>query len=117
MDSFLSDEVRAGLQRAHTKALRRKNRMRVQSGNITIPILREWDGGFATDIEDAPVLRGRVDIYDGSKHLYQCLVIFSAREGNEMIYEYKRHTPAEDRRIVDYDEPDDKPVALIPGNP
>lgn len=113
MDNFISDEVRMGLQRAHTKALRMKNRMRLQSGEITVPILREWDGGFAVDIDIAPALRGRVDIYDGSKHLYQCLVIFSAREGNEMIYEYKRHTPAEDRRIVDYDKPDDKPIALL----
>ncbi len=115
MDSFISDEVRLGLQRAEAKALQRKNRMRVQSGKTSTPILRSWEGGFATDIENAQVLRGRVDIYDGSKHLYQCLVIFSAREANEMIYEYKRHTPAEDRRIVDYDEPDDKPIALIPG--
>lgn len=115
MDNFISDEVRLGLQRAHTKALERKNRLRVQSGAVSTPILRSWDGGFATAAESAPALRGRVDIYDGSKHLYQCLVIFSSREGNEMIYEYKRHTPAEDRRIVDYDEADDKPVALIPG--
>lgn len=114
MDSFISNEVRLGLQRAHTKALRRKNRLRVQSGDTYIPILRSWDGGFATDIGNAPVLRGRVEIYDGGRHLYQCLVIFSAREGNEMIYEYKRHTPAEDRRIVDYDQPDDRPIALIP---
>ena len=115
MDNFISDEVRLGLQRAHTKALERKNRLRVQSGAVSTPILRSWDGGFATAAESAPALRGRVDIYDGSKHLYQCLVIFSSREGNEMIYEYKRHTPTEDRRIVDYDEADDKPVALIPG--
>lgn len=113
MDSFLSDEVRQGLQRAHIKALRNKNRMRVQSGKITAPILREWDGGFAIDFDAAPTLRGRVDIYDGSKHLFQCLVIYSAQEGNEMIYEYKRHTPAEDRRIVDYDKPDDTPIALL----
>ena len=116
MDTFMSDEVRTGLQRAHTRALERKYRMRVQSGETSMPILRSWEGGFATAAEDAPSLRGRVDIFDGSKHLYQCLVIYSAREGNEMIYEYKRHTPAEDRRIVDYDQPDDKPVALIPDN-
>ncbi len=113
MDSFLSDEVRAGIRRGEIKDLRRKNRLRVQSGETSTPILRSWDGGFATDVENAPVLRGRVDIFDGSRHLYQCLVIFSSQEGSEMIYEYKRHTPAEDRRIVDYDEPDDKPIALL----
>lgn len=113
MESYLSDEVRQGLQRAEKTALRKKNRLRVQSDDTTTQILRVWDGGFATDIDDAPTLRGLVDIFDGSRHLYQCLVIFSSREGNEMIYEYKRQTTAEDRRIVDYDVIDDAPVALI----
>jgi hypothetical protein len=113
MESFLSDEVQQGLKRAEKKALRKKNRLRVSVDGRTTPILRSWDGGFATDIDDAPALRGLVDIYDGSRHLYQCLVIFSSREGNEMIYEYKRQTAAEDRRIADYDLPDDAPVALI----
>ncbi len=113
MESFISSEVRQGLKRAETKALRKKNRLRIFVDGQTTPILRTWDGGFSTDIEDAPTLPGLVDIYDGSRHLYQCLVIFSAREGNEMIYEYKRQTAAEDRRIADYDVIDDTPVALI----
>ena len=113
MDSFLSNEVKQGLRRAEDKALRKKNRLRVQAGSQSVQILRAWNGGFATDVENAPQLRGRVDIYDGSRHLYQCLIILSSREGDEMIYEYKRQTTAEDRRIVDYDKPDDGPVGLL----
>ena len=113
MESYLSEEVRQGIRKAETEALRKKNRLRVQSGDTILPILRSWDGGFATAAEDATHLRGRVDIYDGSRHLYQCLVIYSAQEGEEMIYEYKQQTTAEDRRIVDYDRPDDSPVGLL----
>jgi hypothetical protein len=65
------------------------------------------------DLQDAPQLRGLVDLYDGSRHLYQCLIVASEEEGDEMRYEFKRNTPAVDSAPLDFERDANKPVALI----
>ncbi len=64
-------------------------------------------------LEDAPKLRGLVDIYDGARHLYQCLIVASEAQDGEMIYEFKRHTAAVDRAPLDFSPEENAPVALI----
>lgn len=113
MDIHLSQEIREGLNRAERTALHRKNRMRVHAGDEVFQVLRAWDGGFALDLENAPFLRGLVDLYDGARHLYQCLIICSANEGREMIYEYKRQTAAVDAPPRDYAIDENAPVGLL----
>jgi len=54
-----------------------------------------------------------VDLYDGSRHLYQCLIVASEEEGDEMRYEFKRNTPAVDSAPLDFERGANKPVALI----
>ena len=39
---------------------------------------------------------------DGSKHLYQCLIVASQEEDGEMLYEFKRATVAEDQAPLDF---------------
>jgi len=65
------------------------------------------------DLQDAPQLRGLVDLYDGSRHLYQCLIVASEEEGGEMRYEFKRNTRAVDSAPLDFERDANKPVALI----
>jgi hypothetical protein len=109
----LPKEVLEGLKQARKRDLQRRNRLRVCSDGQAYPITRFWDGGFALDAESAPHLRGFVDIYDGGRHLYSCLVICSSLEGGERIYEFKRHTAVVDKAPVDFELDANAPVALL----
>jgi hypothetical protein len=113
MIDFLPKEVREGLELARRRDLRRKSRLRVRVGDEVFPILRFREDGFTLDAEDAPHLRGNVDIYDGARHLYQALIVASSLEGAEMSYEFKRNTAAVDEPPLDYSRDPAAPVALI----
>ena len=114
MTDILPKEVLEGLEMARKRDLTRRSRLRVRVGEDTYPILRLWNGGFALDRDNTEHLRGLVDVYDGAKHLYQALIVASADDGHEMSFEYKRATAALDKPPLDYDRPDDAPVALLP---
>ena len=114
MFEYLPKDVRDDLALAHKEKLRKKSRMRVKAGDQQFTILRHWDTGFALDAEDAPHLRGLVDVFDGTRHLSQCLIIASEEDGGQMVYEFKRATPHSERAPLDYEVADDAPVALLP---
>ena len=113
MSEFLPKEVREGLELARKQDLRKKSRLRIHVGDEAFPVLRYWETGFALDIEDAPHLRGLVDLYDGSRHLYQCLIIASEEANGEMHYEFKRSTLAVDSAPLDFYREENAPVALL----
>jgi len=113
MSEYLPKEVREGLEQARKRDIKTRSRLRVHDGDDIFPILRFWDSGFALDSDDAPNLRGLVDIYDGSRHIYQCLVIASDEKEGEMVFEFKRHTAAVDRAPLDFSREENAPVALI----
>jgi len=53
-------------------------------------VLRYWGHRvLAGDRQPPPQLRGRVDLYDGARHLFQCLIVAVAQEGDEMIFDFK----------------------------
>ncbi len=114
MNDILPEAVRKGLEEARMAALRRSHRLRIHDGDIVRRVLRLWDGGFSLAAEDAPRLRGFVDLFDGGRHLAQCLVVASREEEGEMIYEFKWQTPVADRPALDFPQPEGGPVALIP---
>lgn len=114
MTDVLPKEVLEGLELARKRDLKKRSRLRVKVGDATYPILRTWDNGFALDRDNADHLRGLVDVFDGAKHLYQALIVASQEEDHEMSFEFKRATCATDRPPLDYDRPDDAPVALLP---
>jgi len=115
MSEFLPKEVREGLEKARKAALRRKSRLRICAGGETFQILRLRQDGFALDAETAPHLRGLVDIYDGSKHLYQALVVASREDEDrgELLFEFKRNTAATDKAPLDFYRDENAPIALI----
>ena len=113
MSEFFSKEVREGLDLARKRAQRQKSRLKVKIGDQSFTILRYWDTGFALDRDDAPNLRGLVDVYDGARHMSQCLIVASEEEPDEMVYEFKRETPAVDKAPLDYYRDENAPVALI----
>ena len=113
MSEFLPKEVREGLERARKTGLKKKSRMRVRVGEHDFTILRHWENGFALDIEDAPNLRGLVDVYDGARHLSQCLIVASEEDNGEMHYEFKRATATATGPALDYERDVNAPVGLI----
>ena len=113
MTTFLPKEVADGLEAARKQALRKKSRLRVQAGLETLTVLKYWDGGFSVDLEDAPKLRGLIDLYDGNIHLYQCLIVAYEEEDSEMRYEFKRNTLSVESAPLDFERAENAPVALI----
>lgn len=113
MTTFLPKEVAAGLEAARKTALRKKSRLRVHAGEQILTVLRYWETGFSVDMDDAPQLRGLVDLYDGSRHLYQCLIVASEEDGDQMRYEFKRNTRAAKRPALDFEKRSDAPAGLI----
>lgn len=115
MFEYLPKEVREGLELARKRALRKKSRLRVMVGDQVFAVLKLWDDGFALDPEDAPHLRGLVDLYDGSRHLYQCLIVANEEEAGQMRYDFKRSTEVRAKAPLDFVREENAPVALITG--
>lgn len=113
MSDFLPESVRDQLHAAQRKAEARKSRLRVVQGDATYRVLRLKKNGFTIEAEDAAHLRGLVDLYDGSRHLSQCLIVAAEEDGELMHYEFKRNTAAGDGAPLDYERPDDAPIALL----
>ncbi|MEL6452410.1 MAG: hypothetical protein AAFQ19_14230 [Pseudomonadota bacterium] len=113
MSTFLPKEVQAGLDGARLNALKSKSRLRLSVDGATHPVLRMWKTGFSLQAEAAPQLRGYVDLYDGSIHLFQCLIVASDEDAGEMRYEFKRLTAVSPTAPLDFERPVDAPVALI----
>lgn len=114
MSEYLPEAVRKGLEDARVAMLRQSGRLCVHDGDRVHRISKVWDGGFAIVAEDAPHLRGLVEIYDGSRHLAQCLIVTSYVERDLMVYDYKRSTPVADRAPLDFVAAEGRPVALLP---
>lgn len=113
MSSFLPKSVRDELAAAQKKSRRKQATRVVHVGDEAYAILDYSEDGFSVDVEDTPRLRGLIDIYDGPRHLYQALIVASARQGDVMRYEFKRNTAASTTPPVDFEQPDDRPVALL----
>ena len=114
--SFLPKDVLEGLEAARKRDMKQKTRLRVSVGERSFPVLDMSDTGFALDLENAPNLRGLVDLYRGAEHLYQCLIVAHEPDGTLMRYSFKRMTAATDKAPLDYAKRADAPVALIENN-
>lgn len=113
MLEFLPREVRDGLEAARKRALRKKSRLRVQVGTTVYPVLRFWEDGLALDAKLVPHLRGLVDVYDGANHIFQCLIVASSQENDELVCDFKRSTAVLDRPALDYWRDENAPIAFL----
>lgn len=113
MSTFVSREVREGMEAARIASLKKSSRLRVHVGGDVYPVLRLWKNGFAVEEATAAHLRGRVDLFDGANHLYQCLIVASEAEAGEMRYEFKRSTAATDHAPLDFYRDPQAPVGLL----
>jgi len=113
MSTYLPKEVQDGLDAARLAAFKKSSRLRVLVDEDVHPVLRMWKDGFAVEEGSTPNLRGLVNLYDGTNHLYQCLIIAAEAEAGEMCYEFKRSTFAADKAPLDFYRVPDAPVALL----
>lgn len=103
MIEFLPEHVQENLKDARSRNRRTGSRLHVRQGGVVFPIVRSWDGGFALEAETAPAhMRGLVDVFDGSRHIQQGLIVASAGKGGELICEFKRVTRLIDSAPRDY---------------
>lgn len=117
MLEHLPKEVREGLEAARKRDQRRASRLRVQIGEAVFPILRLWEGGMALDASLAPQrLRGLVDIFDGSRHILQGLIVASTAENGELVCDFKRSTMVSDVAPLDFWRDQNAPVGYLPKN-
>ena len=113
MTTYLSKDLRDGLAAAQSLARARRSRLRVRADDLQFPVIRLWDKGFAVDPHAGPRLRGLVDIYDGARQLFQCLIVAADEDATEWRYDFKRATPAFDRAPLDFVRAADAPAGLI----
>ncbi|MEM8730507.1 MAG: hypothetical protein AAGF79_11365 [Pseudomonadota bacterium] len=114
MSTFLPKDVRDGLDAARMAHLRKRTRLRIIAGGESYPILRLWRSGFSVEADAVPALRGLVDVYDGTHHLYQCLIVASEADSGEMRYDFKRNTVAQDKAPLDHFRDPETPIAYLP---
>ncbi len=112
--NFLSQEVRDGLEMARRSSERRKSRLRVHLGEEVFAVLRFWHDGMALDTASTPHLRGLVDVYDGARHVFQCLIVASLAEGDELVCDFKRSTIVDGKAPLDFWRDENTPVAYLP---
>lgn len=114
MFEFLPKEVRAELESARMDALRRKTRLRIRVGDAYFPILRFRPNWFSLDVNGIDHLRGLVDVYDGGRQLFQCLIVASEVDGDELICRVKRSTAVAETAPLDYERDANAPIAYLP---
>lgn len=114
MLEFLPKELTEGLHAAQIAKARKRSRLRVRVGAAEYPVLRLWVDGLALEAGAMAHPRGLVDIYDGSRHVLQCLVVASEIEGGELICSFKRATAVSDKAPLDYLRDESAPVGYLP---
>ena len=114
MLEFLPREVREGLEAARKRDRMRKSRLRVQLGEAVFPVRRYWGTGFALDAARLSRLRGRVDLYDGSRHICQCLIVASEIDAGELVCSFKWATAVTGKAPLDYWRDENAPVGYLP---
>jgi hypothetical protein len=116
MTEFLSREIRSEFEAARKRGLRQRSRLRVMTGDEVYPILKLLPDGFILDADEVSHLRGLVDVFEGARHVSQCLIIASDVEAGELICKMKRETTVRDRPALDYERSDKAPVGYLPRN-
>lgn len=75
---------------------------RVVAGGYSYPVVRLTNAGFALSAQDAPKLRGVVELYRDREYVLMGLVMANAPEDGEIFYDFKRATPVTDRPPLDF---------------
>jgi hypothetical protein len=64
----------------------------LEAGTRRFPILDLSADSCLIEASDSACLRGYADIYDGGRHMAQCLIVLAAPEGDLLRCSFKRRT-------------------------
>lgn len=115
MEAFYSRDVIDTVRRARRKADLTGKRLSLHVDGDVYPIEQLEPEGFSVKSDRVPVLRGFVDIYDGARHLWRCLIVRSQDDGPFATYEFKRQTAPGGQPVADYVLDRPEPAGLIEG--
>ena len=113
MSFTLPQAVQEGLRQARRSALHRNDRLCVHDGDEVYRIRRFWATGFSVDARHCDALRGRVEIYDGMRHVYQALIVHGQVEADEAVFDIKWLHPVTETAPLDYAPEVPVPAGLI----
>ena len=113
MSTYVPNDVQRGLDAARISRLRSSSKLRIETSDGYFRVLRLWDTGFSVSSDDAPHLRGFVDLYEGPTQLFQCLIVASSEEAGEMRYDFKRMTAVNHTPPSDFVQDVQAPAALL----
>lgn len=113
MSEYLPKEIRDQLAAAQRHVKRKRATRSVHVGDEAFAIIEMSDDGFALASDEAPRLRGLIDIHEGAQHLYQALIIASSEDGDLMRYDFKRNTATSLTAPVDFVQSDTRPAGLL----
>jgi len=113
MIDHLPEDVRLGLENARKASLRRNDRLCIHDGDDIYRIVRFWNDGVSIAGKHSDKLRGRVEIYDGARHVYQCLIENGRTENGECVFDFKWLHPVHEQPASDFVRPDALPAGLI----
>lgn len=102
MSTITSDEMLRSIRPAKRAKRQVETGLRLVSPSGTCLIQRMWDNGCVLAYEDTPQLRGYVDIYDGDRHMFQCLIVAAEHDGDRVRCTFKRLTAVRMSAPVDY---------------
>ena len=114
--TYLPQDVLSALEAAHKAMQRKSKRLCIHVGDDIYPVSQLSEASFAISADDAPKLRGFVELYDGPRHLSQCLIMTSREESGDRIYDFKWNTAVANSPAVDYVREENAPIALIAGH-
>lgn len=106
MIEHLPAELAHALARADRTQRMRVTRLLLHVNDRSYRILRMWPGGFAIAAEGLGPLRGQVEITDGARASWSCLIVASRLEGAELHCDFKRMTAARSLPPADYARPE-----------
>lgn len=114
MLEFLPKELTEQLRLGQAARSRKRSRLRLRVGEADYPVLRLWADGMALEAGTVPALRGLVDIYDGSRHVLQCLIVASEIDAGELVCSFKWATAVTGKAPLDYWRDENAPVGYLP---
>ena len=113
MEDHLPDAVARGLERARKLSVNSGSRLCVHDGDEVHRIRDFSPDGMTLDASVCDRLRGRVDIYDGARHLYQALIQSSTVEGDACVFAFKWLQPVRENAPLDFVSDVARPAGLI----
>ena len=113
MTMYLSKEVQQSLNAALAQHKRNKARYSVKFDGSMYPVAKLWNKGFSLKGEVAPNMRGLVNLFGGTNHVFRNFIIASDEENGEVKFEFKRSTPPSDRAALDFARRSDAPINLL----